>query len=74
MLDLIQAYDNYLAKVKRAAGNTVASYMRDIKQYAQWLNQTACTDVVDASQENISAYLSHLEEDGRSGATVSRCA
>ena len=73
MLDLVRAYENYLTKVKHASANTVASYMRDIKQYAQWLSQTACTDVVDASQENISAYLSHLEEDGRSGATVSRC-
>jgi integrase/recombinase XerD len=29
-------------------------------------------DIVDAQKLNISAYLSHLESDGRSGATVSR--
>ena len=31
MLDLIGAYENYLTKVKQASGNTVASYMRDIR-------------------------------------------
>ncbi len=72
MLDLIGAYENYLAKVKQASANTVASYMRDIRQFAGWLAQTEQVDVVDASQLNISAYLSHLEQEGRSGATVSR--
>ena len=73
MLDLVRAYENYLTKVKQASVNTVASYMRDIKQYAQWLNETAGADVLDASSENIGEYLSHLEAEGRSGATVSRC-
>ena len=72
MLDLIKAYENYLTKVKQASANTVFSYMRDIRQFDGWLRQTAGTDVVDASQVNISEYLSHLQDEGRSGATVSR--
>ena len=72
MLDLIGAYENYLSKVKQASANTVSSYMRDIRQFADWLRQEEELDVVDATQLNISSYLSHLEEDGRSGATVSR--
>ena len=72
MLDLIGAYENYLSKVKQASANTVASYMRDIRQFADWLRQEEDLDVVDVSQLNISHYLSHLEEEGRSGATVSR--
>ena len=66
MLDLVRAYENYLTKVKQASLNTVASYMRDIRQYSQWLFEAVSVDVVDASQENISAYLSHLEAEGRS--------
>ena len=73
MLDLIQAYENYLTKVKQASANTVASYMRDVRQFSVWLRDHQETEVVDASQLNISAYLSFLQEDGRSGATVSRC-
>ena len=72
MLDLIGAYENYLTKVKQASANTIASYMRDIRQFSEWLHRVADVDVVDASQLNISDYLTHLENDGRSGATVSR--
>ena len=72
MLDLIHAYENYLAKVKQASSNTISSYMRDIRQFAQWLRDSEDLDVVEASQLNISGYLSHLESDGRSGATISR--
>ncbi len=73
MLDLIHAYENYLTKVKQASANTVASYLRDIRQFSRWLQDTEEMDVVDAQQLNISDYLSYLESDGRSAATVSRC-
>ena len=68
MLDLIKAYENYLTKVKQASANTISSYMRDIRQFAEWLG----TEVADATQLNISAYLKYLEQDGRSAATISR--
>ena len=57
MLDLISAYENYLTKVKQASSNTISSYMRDIRQYAEWLRVNEDTDVVDAKQLNISDYL-----------------
>ena len=72
MLDLIGAYENYLTKVKQASGNTVASYMRDIRQFAGWLHEEEETEVVDAAQLHIQEFLSHLEEEGRSAATRSR--
>ncbi len=72
MLDLIKAYENYLAKVKQASANTISSYMRDIRQFSDWLRETDEVEVVDASQLNISRYLRYLEDTGRSGATVSR--
>lgn len=72
MLDLIRAYENYLTKVKQASSNTVSSYMRDIRQFAQWLRDNEELDVIDASQQNIGDYLTHLESEGRSGATLSR--
>ena len=72
MLDLIGAYENYLSKVKQASANTIASYMRDIRQYSDWLRMNTDADVVDATQVNISDYLRNLEQEGRSAATVSR--
>ena len=73
MLDLISAYENYLTKVKRASSNTVASYLRDVRQFAEWLRESEEKMVVDATQLNISSFLSHLEQEGRSGSTLSRC-
>ncbi len=72
MLDLIHAYENYLTKVKQASANTVFSYMRDIRQYSDWLRAAEDLDVVDASKLNISAYFEHLQAEGRSSATLSR--
>ncbi len=72
MLDLIQAYENYLIKVKAASRNTVSSYMRDIRQFAIWLTSYAETDILHASQLNINSYLTWLLQQGKSGATVSR--
>ena len=72
MLDLIRAYENYLTKVKQASANTIASYIRDIRQFSEWLRDTENADVVEATQLNISSYLAHLEGEGRSCATVSR--
>ena len=72
MLDLIGAYENYLTKVKQASGNTVASYMRDIRQFAGWLHDEEQMEVVEATQENLKSFLEHLESEGRSAATRSR--
>ena len=72
MLDLISAYENYLTKVKQASANTVSSYIRDIRQFSDWLERNRALTVLDAGQVNIADYLAHLQQEGRSAATVSR--
>lgn len=72
MLDLIRAYENYLAKVKQASSNTISSYLRDIRQFSDWLQQYDAVDLLGATQQNIRTYLDYLQEQGRSGSTVSR--
>lgn len=72
MLDLISAYENYLNKVKQASANTVFSYMRDIRQFSDWLQRSGDISVLDVTELNIGAYLSYLQQEGRSAATVSR--
>ena len=59
MLDLISAYENYLTKVKQASANTVFSYLRDIRQFSEWLRVYADiknTGDMEAS-EVIQVYL-----------------
>ena len=72
MLDLVRAYENYLVKVKQASSNTVSSYMRDIRQFVQFLEDYGNADLTAVEQLHIQRYMSHLIEDGRSGATQSR--
>lgn len=72
MLDLIHAYENYLTKVKQASGNTISSYMRDIRQFMEWMNQKGGVDILSVSESDVEAYLSFLHSEGKSGATASR--
>lgn len=72
MLDLICAYENYLKKVKQASGNTISSYMRDIRQFSEWLQQKGGVDILTVSDADILDYLLFLQENGKSGATASR--
>lgn len=72
MLDLIQAYENYLIKIRQASENTVSSYMRDIRQFAGWLESSGNVDILSVGQDDILNYLSFLQSKGKSGATVSR--
>lgn len=72
MLDLIHAYENYLSKVKKASSNTIASYMRDIRQFTQWSVHTHQKNILDISQNDIRDYLSYLQNIDKSAATISR--
>jgi len=72
MLDLIQAYENYLTKVRQASQNTVSSYLRDIRQFSDWISVYEEVEILNATQLHISKYLDHLQGLGKSGATISR--
>lgn len=72
MLDLINAYENYLVKVKKASDNTVSSYMRDIRQFSAWILQNEGIVALNANQLNIRNYLEYLQRQGKSSATASR--
>lgn len=72
MLDLLNAYENHLIKVKMASNNTVSSYMRDIRQFSAWIQQNEDIAVLNVSQLNISNYLEYLQQQGKSCATASR--
>lgn len=72
MLDLIHAYENYLIKVKTASSNTVSSYMRDVRQFSEWLQQSEGSSVLGARQASILNYLEYLQQQGKSTATASR--
>ena len=56
MSDIIMRYEDYLIHTKHASDNTVASYMRDLRQYASYLGSEG-VDVLDADQAVVSGSL-----------------
>ena len=72
MTDYIHAYQTYLAEEKHASANTLSSYVRDITQFQAWLLQKGAMDLRKVKKDTISAYLQHLQQLGKSPATVTR--
>lgn len=72
MVQILEAYEEYLIQVKRSSENTVASYMRDLRQYAAYL-QELNIDVLDADQDAVHHYVDYMHDKGKSAATISRC-
>ncbi len=70
-MDHISGYELWLSKEKRAAANTLSSYLRDVRQFARWAGaeQLSLTQV---NQEDVRRYAQHLENKGRSNSTVVR--
>ena len=65
MLDFIQDYENHLINVKHASGNTISSYMRDIRQFSTWILQNEGISVLKANQDIITPRHNSLFADSR---------
>lgn len=64
-------FERYLVYVRELSENTVKSYIRDIKQYKQYLSQEKY-NLVEANRTLILTYLMQLQKDEKSTATISR--
>lgn len=73
MSQLVQAYQDYLLNIKRASANTVASYMRDIRQFVTYLDEHTAMELESVDRDCVSAYIASLTAQGKSAATVARC-
>lgn len=73
MSDHIVEYSQYLTRERRSSANTVASYVRDVAQFSDFLYHSAQVDLVSCTREHIEAYLGHLSGKGRSSASIARC-
>ncbi|MEA4964510.1 MAG: site-specific tyrosine recombinase XerD [Oscillospiraceae bacterium] len=72
MVDFIASYESYLLNMKRASDNTVASYLRDIRQFTEYADHTLRKTLLRITQSDLSGYVQHLTDAGKSPATVSR--
>ena len=70
--ECLERFESYLRDEKKASQNTLSSYMRDIRQLADYLDSQMETDIVSATEEDLLQYITALRESGKSVATVSR--
>lgn len=71
-LECLERYERYLADEKKTAKNTLSSYMRDIRQFGEYLRTNGDSSYVTASEGILCEYIEHLRGIGKSVATVSR--
>ena len=67
-----EKYKDYLQNIKKASSNTLSSYLRDIRQFREYLEEYSTFGFTDADEDTLNAYIAHLRVSGKSVATVSR--
>ena len=70
-MDYISGYEMWLIQEKRAAANTLSSYLRDVRQFDGWA-AAECLPLEKGVQADIRRYAQSLEKQGKSNATVVR--
>ena len=70
-MDYLAGYEEWLAHEKKAAANTLCSYMRDLRQFSQWIAGEHL-ELTQTTQEDIKAYTDYLGKHGKSDATSVR--
>lgn len=71
--ECIEIFEKYLREEKKSSANTLSSYLRDIRQFGAYLDLHTDTDIVSATEDELSEYINWLKGQGKSVATVSRC-
>ena len=69
---LSEQYQHYLEQEKHASSNTLASYLRDLHQFEDFLAQHGKAELRKVKQSDVSDYVAWMSGKGKSAATVTR--
>lgn len=70
-MDYLPGYEEWLATEKKAAPNTLSSYLRDIRQFLTYLSADGM-EPERATQRTLEQYVKHLAAQGKSTSTITR--
>ena len=70
--ECLEIFEKYLREEKKASANTLSSYLRDIRQLGEYLEEHSEHGIIDADEDDLSGYIGMLRASGKSVATVSR--
>ncbi len=65
-------FETYLREEKKSSDNTLSSYMRDIRQLAEYMESHSGHALTEADEDDLGEYIASLRDMGKSVATVSR--
>jgi len=65
-------FNSYLKAEKELSNNTIESYIRDLKQFNNYLKENGLSDIISVNKTLIITYLMYLQKSGKSLSTVSR--
>ena len=66
MTEFAAQFQDYLIHTKNASENTVASYMRDIRQFIAYLSEISAPKLSDVRHSQICDYVSWMQNAGKS--------
>lgn len=72
MNQLIDSFIEYLHNVKKMSYNTELSYRRDLAKVVDYLAEQGISDINKVTSTNLTSYVSYLENNNFSAATISR--
>jgi len=72
VIDDIARYGAYLTEEKQASQNTVASYLRDVTQFSEYLLNSQQCGLREATGNQIQSYMSWMQNRGKSAASATR--
>ena len=72
MVEYVDKYIDYLIEVKKSSGNTISSYKRDLLKMCKYFDNNGIAEVRDLNSTDLSLYISTLDKQGMSSATISR--
>ena len=71
-VDILAQYREYLITERDASENTMSSYMRDLRQLQEYLQQENGSTLQEVNDTDLQASIEHLREGGRTLATIAR--
>ncbi len=72
MEEYLNMYVDYLKDVKKASGNTVMSYKRDIEKMIKYFSSQGITELKKINSTNMNSYILYLEKNNQATSTISR--
>ena len=70
-MDVLKDYEVFLTTEKKASANTLSSYLRDVRQFAAYLEREERA-LDDVTQSDVERYVKYLVSKGKSVSTVTR--